>query len=77
MAEEKTIRLNKVAKEFSKPIQTLIAHLDKKGFGSAFDANSKITLKQVETLATDFGISLKNSNILELFNPSNKSNDEV
>ncbi len=73
MAEEKTIRLNKVAKEFSKPIQTLIAHLDKKGFGSEFDANSKITLKQVETIASDFGISLKGSHIVELFNTTPKT----
>ncbi len=77
MAEEKTIRLNKVAKEFSKPIQTLIVHLDKKGFGSAFDANSKITLKQVEILASDFGISLKNAPILELFNPAPKPVEQV
>jgi translation initiation factor IF-2 len=72
MTEEKTIRLNKVAKEFSKPIQTLITHLDKSGFGTGFDANSKITFKQVETLASDLGITLKNTQILELFNPTPK-----
>lgn len=73
--EEKTMRLNKVAKEFSKSIQNIITHLNKHNFGVGFDANSKITLKQVEKIASDFGISLENSHILEFFNPT--SNDDT
>ena len=72
MADEKTVRLSKIASEFKLGVTTLADRLVQKEQGSAFDMNSKISRTQLELLAHEFSIPLKDSKLLENFKDTPK-----
>ncbi len=51
MSEEKTIRLNKAARELNVGWQTCVEFLSKKGFEIESNPNAKVTMEQFNLLS--------------------------
>ena len=72
MANEKMIRLSQAARELNVGISTLTDTLAAKGQEVENKANAKITIKQLEMLADEFGVSLSDLKISANLNMNKK-----